>query len=95
MQDFRNISPMSDLAWSGVGFPPLFLFPNVRKRKQPTAQNRGAPGGGRGRGSIIINPIMMEKQESSPRFGRAPGFVFVTARLGPIRRAAPMDRQAH
>lgn len=47
MQNFRNISPMSDLAWSGVGCPPLFLLFDRAEEKHPKAQNRGGPGGTR------------------------------------------------
>lgn len=69
--------------------PPLFLPSTVRMRKQPKAQNRGAAG--EKRSSIIIITVLtiMEKQEPSPRLGPAPEFVFVTARLGPIRRVVP------
>lgn len=86
MQNFRNISPMSDLGWSRLVCPPLFL-PSTGGRENSRKPQTGAlPGQDGERGSIIINLMMMEKQESSPRFGRAPEFVFVTARLGPIRR---------
>lgn len=51
MQNFRNISPMSDLAWSGVGCPPLFLLLSVRKRNSRQPKTGALPAG---RGSIII-----------------------------------------
>lgn len=88
-----NISPVSDLGPSGGGCPPLFLPLSVRKTSSRKPKTGALPGG---RCSIIITMavVVMEKQESSPRFGRAPGFVFVTARLGPIRQRCPMDRRA-
>lgn len=95
MQDFRNISPMSDLAWSGVGFPPLFLCPNVRKRKQPKAQNRSAPGVGRGRGSIIINLIMMEKQESFSAIRACPGICVCDSSAGTDSTSWPNGSTGH
>lgn len=52
MQNFRNISPMSDLAWSGVGCPPLFLLLSVRKRNSRQPKTGALPAG---RGSIIIH----------------------------------------
>lgn len=45
MQNFRNISPMSDVGLVRCLFARLYFYPRQRaEEKQPKAQDRGSPG---------------------------------------------------
>lgn len=44
MQNFRNISPMSDLGWSGLSCPPLFLLSTGGRENSRQPKTGAVPG---------------------------------------------------